>query len=150
MKTALVNKLESNQVKAVPVQLNLTQKSIEKINHCKANNVFYGVFPTVGDSMTCEDKTKSIPHGSKVLAVDTQIDFKKGLDNLWYLIPTNKPLLISGTAPSGNKFFVCKSISHIDAVQGYVVLESYNKNHTSKFIPFSCIESIFEILQIVE
>lgn len=150
MKSTFVNKLESSQVKVVPVQLNLTQKSIEKISHCKANNVFNGVFPTVGDSMTCEDKTKSIPHGSKVLAVDTQIDLKKGLDSVWFEIPMRKPLLISGTAPSGNKFFVCKTISHIDAVQGYVVLESYNKNHTSKFIPFSSIESIFEVLQIVE
>lgn len=150
MKTPFVNKLESNKSNKIQIQLNLTEKSIEKINHCKANNVFHGVFPTVGDSMTCEDKTKSIPHGSKVLAVDTQIDLKKGLDSVWFEIPMRKPLLISGTAPSGNKFFVCKTISHIDAVQGYVVLESYNKNHTSKFIPFSSIESIFEVLQIVE
>lgn len=150
MKSTFVNKLESSKVKAIHTPLNFTKNSIEKINHCKSNNVFFGMFPIVGDSMTCEDKTKSIPHGSKVLVFDTEIDCKIGLDNVWHLIPTNKPLLISGTGPNGNKFFVCKSISFVDAVQGYVVLESYNKNHTSKFIPFSCIESIFEILQIVE
>lgn len=150
MKSTFVNKLESSQVKAIHIPLIFTEKSIEKIDHCKSNNVFFGVFPIVGDSMTCEDKTKSIPHGSKVLVFDTEIDLKKGLDNVWFEIPMRKPLLISGTAPGGNKFFICKTISHIDAVQGYVVLESYNKNHQSRFIPFSCIESIFEILQIVE
>lgn len=136
--------------KAIQIQLNLTEKSVEKVNHAKENNIFYGVFPIIGDSMTCEDKSKSIPHGSKVLAVDTQIDLSKGLSNIWYEIPTRKTLLLTGTASNGNKFFVCKSISSVDAVQGYVLLESYNKSHESKLIPFSWIESIFEVIQIVE
>lgn len=150
MKTLTTKELQKNP-EAILIQLkNLTEKSIEKVNHCKANNIFYGVFPVEGDSMTCNDATKSIPNGSKVLAAHLQIDLTKGLSNIWYDIPTRKTLLISGTNSSGYKFFLCKSIASIDAVQGYVLLESYNKKHGDKFIPFSWIENIFEVIQIVE
>ena len=120
-----------------------------KIANWKVENIFFGVFPVTGDSMTCNDLSKSIPNGSKVLVYDLEINCNNGLDNVWHQIPTNEPLLITGETDKGKKFFICKTISNIDAVNDYVLLKSYNPTHQSVWIPFDWIKNIFKVVQIV-
>jgi hypothetical protein len=143
------NELLANN-KKVRIELKLTEASKQRVNECIDKNIFYGVFPIKGNSMECEDKNKCIPNGSKVLAIDTQIKLSNGISNIWHEIPTNKTLLISGKNSTGKHFFICKSIASVDAVQGYILLDSYNKTHGSKWIPFKWIENVFEVLQIVD
>ena len=121
-----------------------------KIINWKKEDVFFGVFPIRGDSMTCNDLSKSIPNESKVLVYDLELNFKSGLSNIWHEIPTNEPLLISGKTGTGNDFFVCKTISSIDAVNNYVLLTSYNPEYQSKWIPFAWIKNIFKVAQTIQ
>lgn len=120
-----------------------------KIDNWKKENIFFGVFPTIGDSMTCSDLTKSIPNGSKVLVYDLQINCSTILDNVWHQIPTKEPLLIIGKTNTGKDFFVCKTISSVDAVNDCVLLHSYNPMHQDKLIPFDWITNIYKVVQIV-
>ena len=120
-----------------------------KIVNWKKDNIFFGVFPIKGDSMTSNDLTKSIPNESKVLVYDLELNCNNGLSNICYDIPTNEPLLIIGKTRAGYDFNLCKTISSIDAVNGYVLLSSYNPKHQSKWIPFDWIKNIFKVVQTV-
>lgn len=121
-----------------------------KIDQLQAENVFYGVFPISGNSMTCDDYSKSIPHNSKVLAYDLEIDFSKTLDVIWHQVPVRETLLLMGKTPNGKDFFLCKSISNVDAVNNCITLQSYNPEFHDQTIPFSLIKSMFKVIQIVE
>ena len=139
-----------SQKKQVQINLNLSKSLNKRLEKCKEDNVFYGVFPIKGNSMECEDINKCIPDGSKVLAIDTQLKLSSGLHNIWHEVPRDKPLLIIGETSSGSRFFICKTIASIDAVQGVVKLKSYNNDHAEKWIPFSWISNIFEVVQIID
>ena len=147
MKSTLENAIKNS--KEVKIEFNPTETTKQKIIECIERNIFYGIFPIVGDSMECEDKKKCIPDGSNVLAIDTNIKLSNGIENVWHEIPIGKTLLISGKTYTGKSFFMCKSIISVDAVTGYVLLDSYNLKHGSKWIPFDWIEKIFEVVQIV-
>lgn len=137
--------------KRIPLNLKFKFKSeIEtKINIWKKDNVFFGVFPIKGESMTCDDLSKSIPNESNVLVYDLELNLDQGLCNIWHEIPKNEPLLIKGITPIGKDFFCCKTISSIDAVSGFVLLSSYNTKFEDQWIPFDWIKNIFKVVQIV-
>ena len=120
-----------------------------KIANWKKENIFFGVFPIKGDSMASNDLSKSIPNESKVLVYDLEIDCNNGLSTVWHKLPKDEPLLIVGKTNAGYDFRLCKTISSIDAVNGYVLLSSYNPTHESKWIPFDWIKNIFKVVQIV-
>ena len=120
-----------------------------KIANWKKQNTFFGVFPITGDSMTCNDLSKSIPNGSKVLVYDLEINLNNALDNIWHQIPTNEPLLFTGKTDKGKDFFVCKTVSSIDAVTGHILLSSYNPTHQDNLIPFNWIKNIFRVVQVL-
>ena len=120
-----------------------------KIANWKKQNTFFGVFPVTGDSMTCNDLSKSIPNGSKVLVYDLEINTNNRLDNIWHQIPTNEPLLLTGKTDKGKYFFVCKTIGSIDAFTEHILLSSYNPTHKDHIIPFDWIKNIFKVVQIV-
>mgnify|MGYP003609202711 CR=1 FL=1 len=147
MTTTLEHKINNTQ--KVKLKFIPTEITRQKINECIEKNIFYGIFPVVGDSMTCNDIEKSIPDGSKVLVYDLQINLNNGLSSVWHEIPTKKTLLIGGKTSNEKPFFLCKSIISVDAVNGYVLLDSYNKQHGSKWIPFDWITNIYEVVQIV-
>lgn len=128
------------------VEIGLTPEMAETIQDCKNKGLLYGIFPTTGDSMTCEDKEKSIPSGAKVFAVETR--YKRGKLSLG-LVPTNKPLLIMGIDPEGKPFRMCKMIAFQDYVQDRFLLRSYNPAHKDAWIPIHYIDKIFEVKQII-
>ena len=128
------------------VQIDMTPELEEVIEDCRKKGVKYGVFPTVGDSMTCDEKEKSIPSGSKVFAVETK--FRPNRFSLG-AVPTNKPLLIMGIDPEGEPFNMCKTIAFQDYVQGRFLLRSYNPTHKDAWVPIRYIDKIFEVKQIV-
>ena len=136
--------------KRINFDLKLSTEIETKIENWTKEKIFFGVFPITGNSMTCNDLTKSIPEHSKVLVYDLEINFNKNLDHIWHEIPLNEPLLITGQTDTGNKFLVCKTVSKIDAFNGYVLLSSYNPMHQSKWIPFDWITNIFKVVQIVK
>jgi len=113
----------------------------EKINQWKKAGLFYGAFPVIGNSMTCNDK-RSIPSGSRVLAVELDISNKFDLGNG---IPLNKPLLIKYTTNKGEDGFVCKTISFMDFVYYNYRLSSYNPSHKDVWIPIRIIDNILEV-----
>lgn len=127
------------------VNLNASKGVFLEIEKWEKENKFYGIFPVKGDSMTCDDKTKSIPDGSDVLAVELD---KSSLLNCQ--VPTNKPLLINITDSNGNNQFVCKTISFVDYCSNKCRLTSYNKNHKDVWIPFKWINNILEVHSIVK
>lgn len=141
----------SRQMKRKKINLDFkfSSETDTKINNWKNEKVFFGVFPIKGDSMTCNDLKKSIPNESKVLAYDLKINLNDGLHNIWHEIPTNEPLLLIGKTTNGSDFFVCKTISCVDAVKSYVLLQSYNPMHESKWIPFDWITKILKVDQMV-
>ena len=116
------------------------------IKECEDKGRLYGVFPTVGDSMTCKDKEKSIPSGSKVFAVET--GYKPNRFSLG-AVPNNRPLLIMGIDPEGNPFNMCKTIAFQDYVNNRFQLRSYNPLHKDAWVPTEYIQKIFEVKQIV-
>lgn len=120
-----------------------------KIINWKKENIFFGVFTIKGDSMTCNDLSKSIQNELKILVYDLELNFNNGLSNIWHQIPKDEPLFIVGKTSAGYDFRLCKTISSIDAVNGYVLLSSYNPAHGSKWIPFDWIKNIFKVVQIV-
>lgn len=147
MKTDI--KEQYRKSKKINIDFNFSTDIENKIVNWRKENIFFGVFPTVGDSMTCNDRLKSIPCGSKVLVYDLQINFNIGLDNVWHQIPINEPILIIGKTNDNRDFRVCKTISCVDAVNGWVSLKSYNPLHKSVLIPFDWITSILKVEQII-
>ncbi|MFY8096527.1 MAG: hypothetical protein ACOVMH_01815 [Flavobacterium sp.] len=135
---------------AVKININFTENSIKKINETLKNGLNYFVINITGDSMTCEDKTLSIPDKSKVLICESGINTRMGLYNIWHDIPTGKALVLSGITSKGKEFRVCKIIQSIDVVHEMVLLESLNVKHVPQWIPFAWINDIYEVLQIVE
>ena len=133
----------------INLDFKLSTENEAKIENWKKEKIFFGVFPIKGDSMTFEDVSKSIPDGSKVLVYDTQIDCNNVLANIWHQLPKDEPLLIKGKTDSGKDFFVCKTISSIDAVNDNILLSSYNSTHQSTWIPFGWIANIFKIVQLI-
>lgn len=111
--------------------------------------IFYGVFPISGDSMTTRNKQKSIPHKSKVLAYELQLDVAKDLSYHWPQIPMGEPLLIMGNTAQGKPFFLCKTITFLDAVYGNIRLTSYNKQYKDQWIPFSWVTHIYRVVKII-
>mgnify|MGYP000621718308 CR=1 FL=1 len=134
----------------IPMPICVCDEVKNKIEHWKATNVFFGVFPVTGNSMTCNDNLKSIPHNSKVLAYDLEIDCSKLLDVIWHQIPVNETLLIMGKTIKGKDFFVCKSISNINAVSNCITLHSYNPEFHNQTIPFDWVNNIFKVIQRIE
>ena len=143
MKTDI--KQQYRKSKKTNIDINFNSDIEKKIVNWKKENIFFGVFPNIGDSMTCNDYSKSIPNNSKVLVYDLQINFNIGLNNVWYLIPINEPLLIIGKTNDNRDFKVCKTISFVDTVNGYVLLKSYNPLHKSILIPFDWITNILKV-----
>lgn len=92
-----------------------------------------------GISMTT-DKEDSIPHGSKLVI--------KRIPNDPFLIPLRKPVVISGEH-SGQSFLVCKLVTFIDLVQDRIKCESLNTKYKPFWIPLSCIQSIFEVEEVI-
>lgn len=88
--------------------------------------------PIYGDSMTCDDE-RSIPSGSKVLAVKLDISDKFSLENS---IPLRKPLLIKYTNSRGEDGFICKTIECIDLVNYDYRFKNYNPNILILGFPF--------------
>lgn len=133
------------EVEPKSIKINLSKEVFLEIEKWEKENKFYAIFPIKGDSMTCEDSTKSIPDGCNVLAVEN--DLSNLLD---YQIPTNKPLLIKITDSSGNNQFVCKTISFVDYTSNKCRLTSYNKKHKDVWIPLKWINNILEVHSIVK
>ena len=148
MTTEMKQKLEKE--KKINIDFKFSDAIENKIVNWKKENIFFGVFPIKGDSMTCDDLTKSIPNNSKVLAFDLELNCSSGLSNIWHEIPTNEPLLIAGMQPIGNEFFVCKTISRIEAVNNYILITSHNPTFESQWIPFDWIKNIFKVVQIIK
>lgn len=128
------------------LKIDLTPEMENLIKECKEKGRLYGVFPTVGDSMTCNDNVKSIPSGSKVFAVET--DYRSNELSLGF-VPNNKPLLIMGQDPNGKPFAVCKTIALQDYVSNRFLLRSYNPFHIDAWVPIKWVHKIFEVKQIV-
>lgn len=135
--------------KRINIDFKFSAEIEAKIIHWNKENIFFGVFPIKGESMTCTDLSKSIPNESKVLVYDLELNFNNGLSNIWHDIPKNEPLLIIGKTDAGHDFLYCKTISSIDVVNGNVLLSSYNPTHQSKWFPFHWIKNIFKVVQIV-
>lgn len=113
----------------------------KKINQWRKQGLFFGAFPVKGDSMTCDDD-RSIPSGSKVLAVELNISDKFSLGNG---IPLRKPLLIKYTNSKGEDGFICKTINFMDFVNYRYRLKSYNPKHQDAWIPIRFIDNILEV-----
>jgi hypothetical protein len=147
--SAIQKEVRLQPSKTVEITISPDNKKIVK--KCIAKNIVYGVFPIVGNSMTCNDE-RSIPDGSQVLAYELEIDFNKHFESIWHLLPLNEPILIMGTNRAGVKFFVCKTIIFINAVSGYVYLKSYNPDpaYNGGGLAFSSIESILKVIQIIK
>ncbi|MCB0455462.1 MAG: hypothetical protein KDC62_08745 [Aequorivita sp.] len=128
--------------KFVPLEINTELKN--KISNWASNNVFYGLFPVVGDSMTCNNK-KSIPEGSFIFAAE----IKYNPNNL-LPIPIKKPMAILINDRNGKEHLLCKTIFFLDEVFGRIGLRSYNHNHKDFFIPTSFIKRIFEIHEVYD
>ncbi|WP_163408115.1 hypothetical protein [Flavobacterium ajazii] len=137
--------LKSTSRVPIIVDENLKQKILE----WEQKSIFYGAFPVVGDSMTCDDQNKTIPNGAKVLAYQLQIEFESGFYP-WFEIPTGEPLLIMGTTSKGNDFCLCKTIFFLDSVNNMVSLRSYNPNYSDQIIPISYIKTLFKIELVIK
>jgi hypothetical protein len=136
--------------KAKNVTIKVSNSNRLKINDCIKNNIPYAVFPIAGESMTCSDPKLSVPHGSKVLVIDSQIDITKGLANIWHEIPLKKTLLIVGQTGSGKEFFICKTFGFLDVPNDCINLVSYNPEFRDQLVPFSWIKKIFKFVEIVD
>ncbi len=120
------------------ININIDAELKNKIKKWDNNGTFYAVFPTVGDSMTCNDTEKSIPHGSKVFV--SEIKYKHPIE-----IPIRKPLVIE---LKGNRFkdkYICKTFSFFDCVNNVARLTSYNPTLKDRYISINDIGRVFEI-----
>lgn len=136
-----MNKLDhalQNTSKTVGIQAD--KELVRKIEHWQKKGIVYGVFPTVGDSMTCDD-SRTIPENSHVLA--NQIK-----RNDFLSLPINKPLLIEIKGVWHKHQFVCKTISLIDDTTKRIRLTSYNPEHKDVFIPYIEVGRVFEIQKV--
>lgn len=122
------------------VSIEINKELKKKIEYWIQNNIFYGLFPITGDSMTCDNK-KNIPNRSHVLA--NQIKNHNVLK-----LPINKPLLIEIKGIWHKTQFVCKTISLIDNVTKRIRLTSYNPKHKDIYIPYAEVGRVFEVQKV--
>ena len=132
---------------SVPIVIDENLK--HKILEWEQKNIFYGAFPVVGNSMTCDDQDKTIPNGCKVLAYQLQIDFESA-SYPWFEIPMGEPLLIMGTTSKGNDFCLCKTINFLNLVNNMVSLRSYNPTYHDQLIPISYIKTLLKIELVIK
>ncbi|MBE2272742.1 MAG: hypothetical protein IAE62_00575 [Flavobacteriales bacterium] len=119
-----------------------------KIKYWEENNIFYGIFPTSGDSMTCDDKNISIENKNKILIseLDLKNIYEWGIDG----IPMNKPLCFVIENGNGVEKLVCKIISFKDFVYGNYTLSSYNHKYKPVRVPMKFVKRIFEVHEIIK
>lgn len=132
------------------VNVTMQKETVEIIQNCIKNHIFYGIFPVFGDSMTCKDK-RSIPHGSGILVYDLQIDCTLPLIKNVGKIPMGVPLaLVIKNEKRKTECFV-KTITFIDAVHNTLRLTSYNpRANYNNWVPASWIERIFKVIQVIK
>lgn len=153
MKHLKKNKSQSNEeVEAINfIDVIMNKEVAEIIRHCIDNHIFYGIFPVVGDSMTCNDG-RSIPDGSGVLVFDLQMDMRKSLLELAEDIPINKPITICLANEYGQCAFFVKTISFIDTLHNRVKLSSYNPKpeYRSAWVSIHKVRSIYKVIQVIK
>lgn len=129
----------------------MTKEVAGIIQRCTGKRIFYGIFPVVGDSMTCDDE-RSIPDGSGVLVFDLQLDISKPLCDLAPSIPIDEPIIITLVNENSQYGFFCKTISLIDALRNRVRLSSYSRipEYRSVWVSFHKVRSIYKIVQVIK
>jgi len=144
-------KIKETKQQTLPIKIDEDLKC--KIQDWESNNIFYGLLPVVGDSMTCNNE-KSIPNGSKILI--SEIDINKPFNlkseiknpNWFLLLPTNKPLALVIRNNKGQEQCVVKEIFIVDNIQGVIGLRSYNPKHKDAFISIDFIKKVFKVHKI--
>jgi len=139
---------EFNQPASIHIVMN--QEVAEIIQNCIKHNIFYGVFPVVGDGMTCNDE-RSITDGSGVLVFDLQLDMLKPLSALMNDIPINEPITIALYTDSSEYTYFVDTISFIDAVNNRIKLCPYNPSPKyGGWVSFDRIHKIYKVVQVID
>lgn len=153
MKHSKKNKSQSKEkLEAISfINVIMNKEVAEIIRHCIDNHIFYGIFPVVGESMTCNDE-RSIPDGSGVLVFDLQMDMRKSLLELAEDIPINKPIAIGLINEHGHCAFFVKIISFIDILYDRIKLSSYNPKpeYRSAWVSIHRVRSIYKVIQVIK
>ncbi len=132
------------------IQFISDEKTGNRLKECEENGIFYGAFPVVGDSMTCEDKSKSIEDGNKVLVCELVLPDVEDCEVKFWNLPSKIPLVLLIDNGKGNSGFYIKTVTFKDFITWHLQLSSFNPKNKPFFVPMQYVKRVFEVLQVIK
>lgn len=141
----------TNELKSTTsLEITINEATKNKLNKCEANGIFYGAIPVVGDSMTCNDKEKSIEDGNKLLVCEFVLPDAKDCEIKFWNLPTRKPMVFQLDNGKGQSMFCVKTVTFRNFVGWQLQLSSYNPKHKPFWVPMEHVKRVFEIIQVIK